>query len=112
MLLNQDCLPNMQQAKCWDTEVCSKEKVYLQGGQVRRWKSQIHFLKGKGLGVFFGIKLRLIGDKKMWGDLHSGLDTTELQASSQYVYSEHALRMESSALWSQKVTEHAQLEGQ
>ena len=28
-------------------------------------KSQIHFLKGEGLGVFFGIKLKLIGDNKM-----------------------------------------------
>ena len=40
LLLNWFCLPN----KCWDTEVCSRERVYLQGNQARRQKNKSQVL--------------------------------------------------------------------
>lgn len=60
-LLKQDHLPNSQQVKCRDAEVCNQERVYSQGSQVREMGEQPvsdsspappH--KGQGLEIFAG----------------------------------------------------------
>ena len=46
--------PKVQQAKLYDAEICNRETVYAQSGQVRRQKnsSQICLPQGEGLGIF------------------------------------------------------------
>ena len=53
-----------QQVKCWDIKVCSREKVYSQGSQARRWdnKSPICPPEGEGLRIFMGQ-----GSGVVWG---------------------------------------------
>ena len=59
-LPNQVHLPDAQQAKHWDTEVCSKERVYSRGSQGRRWenRSQTHLSESERAGYLLGIKPR------------------------------------------------------
>lgn len=49
--------------KHWDAEICSKERMYLQGNQARRLQnnSQICLPKGKGLRVFVGWRIKAQG---------------------------------------------------
>ena len=56
--MNQGHLPDAQQTKRWDAELCSRERVYSPGSQTRRWeiKTQIYLPEGKGLGNMYGIK--------------------------------------------------------
>ena len=55
LLLNQVCSPNIQLAKCWDAEVCSKESLFMsQPSEEMENRSQISLLEGKGLEIFMG----------------------------------------------------------
>ena len=55
---NQVHLPDVLQARCWDGKVCSRERIYLWGNQVRSGEnnSEIHLPDSKGLRVFVEIK--------------------------------------------------------
>ena len=63
VLPNQVPLPNMQQAKRWDAKVCSREKVYSWGSQLRRQenKSQICLPEGGELGIATSEEYRVVG---------------------------------------------------
>lgn len=63
LLLNQFLLPDYQQAKHQNSEVCRREKFHLQGRQERRQENnfEIYHFKDKGAGIFMGDKYRKIG---------------------------------------------------
>lgn len=53
----------MQQAKCWNAQVDSKERDYSWGSQARGWKSksQIHLCEGRELRIFTSEEYGMIG---------------------------------------------------
>ena len=66
-------LPNLQQVKCWDTESCSRDRVYSHGGQVRWMKeSQICLPKDKGVGAH-GVRNKEAGQSEVWGEWERSL---------------------------------------
>ena len=66
MLPNQAHVSDTQEAKHWDAEVCSRERVFSLGSQGRRPenKSQICLPKDKRLGLFMGQRSRVWGMEK------------------------------------------------
>ena len=63
LLLNQFLLPDHQQAKHQNSEVCRREKFHLQGRQERRQENnfEIYHFKDKGAGIFMGEEYRKMG---------------------------------------------------
>lgn len=86
VLPNQVCLPITQRAKGWDTKICSRERVYSQGSQLRRERTNFSPSPWRwGVLSIYGIKLnmgKVTGDKKRvrWSSFCAGV--TKPQTSS------------------------------
>lgn len=71
MLLNQIHLPDLQQARCWGSKVCSREGVYSWGSWTRRWE-QICLLEARGLGYLWMKRLWGGRDRARWMEAGQG----------------------------------------
>lgn len=110
VLPNRVCLPITRWVKGWDTRICSRERVYSQGSQLRRWENKFHLPEGEGFWVFMGQSWTWERSQEIrngWGDPHSErmqLSHRPLRAPC----SENVASVWSEgwawALWHQKVT--------
>ena len=68
VLPNWVYLPSTQQTKVWDAEICSREKIYSKGSQVRSWKSksQTGLPQRRRCCSIYGIKLQGDLRKEEW----------------------------------------------
>ena len=103
-LLNQIRLPDLQQAKSCDSMVCSRERVYTWGSQVRRTNLKSVSPKGKGLGYLhdraeaWGAWEKVIGEEKKVRYSLFCANMTKLHASPWDTNSESGPEL----LWHQK----------